>query len=97
MNNYTFAARSEAEKIHALGVIRAARATVTGGSGNHIRIAATPEQAHVINRALYRSNVHSMTASQVINAWNVGDLTAELVLVWQQRHGVNLGLGVSRA
>lgn len=94
MNNYNIVARTEADKYHIIDVIRAARATVTGvsgyGSSYYIQMDATPAQAAFIDRMLYTSDIHNMSARQVLNAWNVGDITMNQVLIWQQRHGVNL-------
>jgi hypothetical protein len=56
MNNYNLYRNTEKEKYTAIAIIRKAGAILTGvsgcGSGYYIQIAATPEQAEMINRMI---------------------------------------------
>ena len=94
MNNYNIVAATEADKYSIIETIRAAGAVLTGvsgcGSGYYIQIDATPAQADYINRMLYTSDIHNMTAAQVKTAWSAGELTVNQVIEWQTRHGVIL-------
>lgn len=94
MNNYNIVAATEADKYSILETIRAAGATVTGvsgyGSGYYIQMDATPDQADYINRHLYTSAIHNLTAAGILAAWRNQEVTMHQVLTWQQRHGVIL-------
>ena len=56
MNSYNLYRNTEKEKYAAIAIIRKAGAILTGvsgcGSGYYIQIAATPEQAEMINRMI---------------------------------------------
>ena len=94
MSNYNIVAATEADKYSIIETIRAAGAVLTGvsgyGSGYYIQMDATSEQADYINRFLYTSDIHNMTADGIRAAWSAGELTMNQVLTWQQRHGVIL-------
>lgn len=94
MNNYNIVAATEADKHSILETIRAAGATVTGvsgyGTGYYIQMDATADQADYINRFLYTSEIHNMSAAQLWAAWENQELTVYQVLTWQQRHGITL-------
>ena len=94
MRNYNIVASTEADKYSILETIRAAGATLTGvsgyGSGYYIQMDATEEQADYINRFLYTSDIHNLTAAGILTAWRNQEVTMHQVLTWQQRHGVIL-------
>jgi hypothetical protein len=96
MKNYHIVCSTEADKYSAMETIRAAGAVLTGvsgyGSGYYIQFDATEAQADYINRFLYTSDIHNLTAAGILAAWRNQELTMHQVLTWQQRHGVTLGV-----
>lgn len=94
MKNYNIVASTETDKYDVIQTIRAAGAVLTGvsgyGSGYYIQMDATEAQADYINRHLYTSDIHNLTAAGILAAWKNQELTMHQVLTWQQRHGVIL-------
>lgn len=94
MKNYNIVASTEADKYSVMETIRAAGGVLTGvsgyGSGYYIQFDATEAQADYINRFLYTSDIHNLTAAGILAAWRNQELTMHQVLTWQQRHGVIL-------
>ncbi len=92
MADYSIYLATEAEKYDCIAQARKAGATVTGvsgcGPGYYIQIDATAAQADYINRNLYTSEIHNMSATQVMQAWHAGKLTVNQVVEWQEKHGV---------
>lgn len=98
MNNYNIVASTETDKYSIIDTIRAAGAVLTGvsgyGSGYYIQFDATEDQADYINRFLYTSDIHNLTAAGILAAWKNQELTVHQVLTWQQRHGLTLEVNV---
>ena len=98
MKSYNIVASTEADKYSVMETIRAAGAVLTGvsgyGSGYYIQFDATEDQADYINRHLYTSDIHNMTAAGILAAWRNQELTVYQVETWQQRHGVILEANV---
>lgn len=94
MKSYHIVCSTEADKYSVMETIRAAGAVLTGvsgyGSGYYIQFDATEDQADYINRFLYTSDIHNLTAAGILAAWRNQELTMHQVLTWQQRHGVIL-------
>lgn len=94
MNNYNIVAATERDKYQIIEHIRAAGAVLTGvsgyGSGYYIQLDATPGQVEYIERMLYTSEIHNMTAEQIRAAWSANRLTVHQVVEWQTRHGIVL-------
>lgn len=94
MKSYNIVASTETDKYSVMETIRAAGAVLTGvsgyGSGYYIQFDATEDQADYINRFLYTSDIHNLTAAGILAAWHNQEVTMHQVLTWQQRHGVIL-------
>lgn len=94
MKNYNIVASTEADKYSILETIRAAGAVLTGvsgyGSGYYIQFNANAAQVDYINRFIYTSDIHNLSAAGILAAWKNQELTMHQVLTWQQRHGVIL-------
>lgn len=94
MKSYNIVASTETDKYDVIQTIRAAGAVLTGvsgyGSGYYIQFDADAAQVDYINRFLYTSDIHNLTAAGILAAWKNNKLTMHQVLTWQQRHGVIL-------
>ena len=98
MKSYNIVASTEADKYSVIETIRAAGAVLTGvsgyGSGYYIQFDATEAQADYINRFLYTSDIHNLTAAGILAAWKNNELTVNQILTWQQRHRITLEVKV---
>lgn len=98
MKSYNIVASTEADKYSVMQTIRDSGATLTGvsgyGSGYYIQFDATEEQADYINRFIYTSDIHNLSAAGILAAWKNNELTVNQILTWQQRHGITLEVKV---
>ena len=98
MREYNIVCSTERDKYLTMDTIRAAGAVLTGvsgyGSGYYIQFDATEAQADYINRFLYTSDIHNLTAAGILAAWRNQEVTMHQVLTWQQRHRITLEVKV---